>query len=142
MGTRSSTASATTHGSLGVLGRPGSQRTGKCDGPTANNATERAEPDRTPRWKADTGIDEINMASNLEQAEDFAELFHHYYKALAPDFGCPQSQTEWEMLPINERQGLVAATRLALLESRSYPEWHQQRQNPFVQGTEGRECGC
>lgn len=85
----------------------------------------------------------MNMSAKVEQVENFAELFHHYYSALASDFGCTESQAEeWETLPVNERKRLVAATRLALLDSNSYPERHQHRQDPIAQGTEGRECGC
>lgn len=86
----------------------------------------------------------MSMTMNLEQVEGFAELFHHYYSALAPDFGCAEVHSaDWNTLPANERRHLVAATRLALQESESCPGGGQARQNTRAQyGTEGRECGC
>jgi hypothetical protein len=83
------------------------------------------------------------MAMNLEQVKGFAELFHHYYSALAPDFGCAEAQDlDWERLPANERQRFVAATRLALQESESCLDRQARRSSPAQSGTEGRECGC
>ncbi len=83
------------------------------------------------------------MAMNLEQVEGFAELFHHYYNALAPDFGCAEAQDlDWERLPANERQRFVAATRLALHESESCFDSQARRSSRRQSGTEGRECGC
>jgi len=83
------------------------------------------------------------MAVNLEQARGFAELFHHYYSALAPDFGCAEVQAaDWERLPAHERQLFVAASRLALEESESCLELPARRTSPVSSGTEGRECGC
>jgi len=82
------------------------------------------------------------MAMNLEKVEGFAELFHHYYSALAPDFGCSEDEaTDWDRLPANERRRFVAATRLALQESESC-ESQARRSSPGQFGTEGRECGC
>jgi hypothetical protein len=82
------------------------------------------------------------MAMNLEQVEGFAELFHHYYSALAPDFGAEVEALDWEKLPANERHRFVAATRLALQETESCFEWQTRRSSPERSGTEGRECGC
>jgi hypothetical protein len=47
-----------------------------------------------------------------------AELFHHYHRALGPDFGCtskPDAEV-WEQIPHQGKNRLVAAARLALLE--------------------------
>ncbi len=83
------------------------------------------------------------MTVNSEQAKGFAELFHHYYSALAPDFGCAGVQTpEWETLPANERQLFVAASRLALEEAQSCVQSQVQQSSAPRSGTEGRECGC
>ena len=51
--------------------------------------------------------------------ERFAESFHHFYQALAQDFGCAerQSREAWERVSPQEKSCLIAATRLALLES-------------------------
>ena len=50
--------------------------------------------------------------------EYLAELFHHYHQALAPDFGCtsPASNQVWARVPEHEKNRLVAAARLTLLE--------------------------
>jgi len=50
--------------------------------------------------------------------EQLAELLHHYQQALAPDFGCPpQPGSEaWEEMPQPEKNRLIAAARLAVLE--------------------------
>ena len=82
------------------------------------------------------------MSVNLERVEGLAELFHHYYSALAPDFGCPvEDKPEWRELTPNERRRIVAATRLALIEAGT-PASSDQHMAPIHQGTEGRECGC
>lgn len=78
--------------------------------------------------------------------ETLAMLVHHYREALAPDFGCrPSASPDWEDLSQEERNRMVAATRLALLDIRSA---HLQRTSSeslkpqFVGGSEGEECGC
>lgn len=79
----------------------------------------------------------------LERVEGFAELFHHYYTALASDFGCASGpQPEWRELNQNERRRLIAATRLALLDTASRAQ--DENVSPVLgkQGSEGRECGC
>lgn len=83
------------------------------------------------------------MSVNLERVEGFAELFHHYYQALAPDFGTSPSMTpEWHDLAINERRRFVAATRLALIEAGSRSDKGSGSEEDRRFGTEGRECGC
>jgi hypothetical protein len=53
--------------------------------------------------------------------EQFEELFHHYHQALRPEVGhAAKFSTEtWEHVPPQERNRLVAAARLALLELNS-----------------------
>ncbi len=53
-------------------------------------------------------------------AEQFAELFHHYHEALAPDFNCSgESRDEsWEELPVDERRRLIVAVRDAAATAR------------------------
>ena len=84
------------------------------------------------------------MSVNQEKVEWFAELFHRYYRALAPDFGCRfDHQSEWRELTLNERRRLVAAARLALAEAESGSSCHERRFHSLpAEGTEGRECGC
>jgi len=50
--------------------------------------------------------------------EQLAELLHHYHQALAPDFGCPGTpgSEAWEDMPQQEKNRLIAAARLAVLE--------------------------
>lgn len=50
--------------------------------------------------------------------EELARLFHHYHHALAPDFHCSREANveTWEQVPAAERNRLVAAARLTLLE--------------------------
>jgi len=83
------------------------------------------------------------MSGNRESVEGFAELFHHYYSALAPDFGCPpEEKAEWDELMPNERRRLVAATRLALIEVDARESCQPPPTVAGREGTEGRECGC
>jgi len=74
--------------------------------------------------------------------EYLAELFHHYHQALAPDFGCTSSQTEaWERVPQPEKNRLVAAARLALLELSSKENQRNDSRRYFVKPGEA-EWGC
>lgn len=84
------------------------------------------------------------MSINLERVEGFAELFHHYYTALAPDFeGDEQREAEWRDLTVNERRRFIAATRLALMEAGSAPHnGTTSAAESHYRGSEGRECGC
>ena len=87
------------------------------------------------------------MSVETVSPEKLAMLVHRYHEALAPDFGCrPSASPEWEELSPEERNRMVAATRLALLDVRSA---HLQRvfgdlsgAAEFAGGTEGKECGC
>jgi hypothetical protein len=58
------------------------------------------------------------MSIQEVSAERFAETFHHYFQALARDFGCSGrgNSDAWERVPAEERSCLIAATRLALME--------------------------
>lgn len=52
-------------------------------------------------------------------AEQLAKLIHHYQDALTHDFHCSSKEYEarsWDQTPQNERNLMVAAARLALLE--------------------------
>jgi len=83
------------------------------------------------------------MSVSLERVEGFAELFHHYYQALAADFECSSTdKPEWHDLALNERRRFVAATRLALMEAGSHASNVSRSNDDRRFGTEGRECGC
>jgi hypothetical protein len=46
--------------------------------------------------------------------QHFVKLFQHYREALSPDTSVPAAS--WDALPVDERQRLVAAARLAVME--------------------------
>lgn len=48
--------------------------------------------------------------------EELARLVHHYQQALAPDFDVASNFEGWEQVSPKERNRLVAAARMALLE--------------------------
>lgn len=75
--------------------------------------------------------------------EQLAELFHHYHQALGPDFGCAVSpDTEaWEQLPRAEKNRLVAAARLALLELAAAGREQENHSRYFAKPGEA-EWGC
>ena len=85
------------------------------------------------------------MSIGTKAVESFAESFHRYHCALAPDFGCSSCLADdWSRLSHNERKLYVAAARLAFLEISADAgsssgellcDWSSG-------GTEGRECGC
>jgi hypothetical protein len=74
--------------------------------------------------------------------EQLAELFHHYHQALAPDFGCATNSNPegWERVPQQEKNRLVAAARLALLELTSTQSEHDSKRY-FAKPGEA-EWGC
>jgi hypothetical protein len=79
--------------------------------------------------------------------EKLAMLVHYYREALAPDFGCrPSASPDWEDLSQYERNRMVAATRLALLDIRSGNLRRSPGEVPqfqeFTPASEGKECGC
>jgi hypothetical protein len=49
--------------------------------------------------------------------EQLAHLLHHYQHTLAPDFDCrtEAKSDNWERVPLDEKNRLVAAARMALL---------------------------
>jgi hypothetical protein len=75
--------------------------------------------------------------------EQLAQLFHHYHQALAPHFAChAEADPEpWEQVPSQEKNRLIAAARLALVELAAS---HQQREDSrkyFAKPGEA-EWGC
>jgi hypothetical protein len=87
------------------------------------------------------------MSAEIVSPEKLAMLVHRYREALAPDFGCrPSTCPEWEELSQEERNRMVAATRLALLDIRSEHRQMGFGELPAVAqltgGTEGKDCGC
>jgi len=59
------------------------------------------------------------MSIQEVSAEELAKLFHHYEVALSEDFHGlhkEDASLSWEQVPQNERELMVAAARLTLLE--------------------------
>ena len=81
------------------------------------------------------------MSIHEVSAEQLAELFHHYHQALAPDFGSPGTAgaEAWEEMPQQEKNRLIAAARLAVLELTSNGQEDSKRY--FAKPGEA-EWGC
>jgi len=76
-------------------------------------------------------------------AEELAELFHHYHEALGIDFpGTSKLTAEpWDALPQGEKNRVVAAARLALLEIASLARERENSRRYFAKPGEA-EWGC
>jgi hypothetical protein len=77
-------------------------------------------------------------------AEDLARLFHHYHEALEHDFHghtIPEVAVTWEQAPQNERQLMIAAARLTLLELSATSEGERADRKYFAKPGEA-EWGC
>jgi hypothetical protein len=75
--------------------------------------------------------------------EQLAELFHHYHQALGPDFACDskvESET-WEQVPAQEKNRMIAAARLALLELGASDRQREDSRRYFAKPGEA-EWGC
>lgn len=83
------------------------------------------------------------MAIQEVSAEELAVLFHHYHQALGADFGCTSKSTpeSWDELPQQERNRVVAAARLALLEIASLAREREASRRYFAKPGEA-EWGC
>jgi len=75
--------------------------------------------------------------------ERLAELFHHYQQALTPEIAGKGSESgaAWKEVPQQEKNQLVAAARLALLELESLTDDRSQTRKYFAQPGEA-EWGC
>jgi len=83
------------------------------------------------------------MWTNEVGPEQVAEIFHRYQEALAPDRAektCP-SHNSWKEVPDNEKNRLVAAARLALLELESLSKEPPRSRRYFAEPGEA-EWGC
>ena len=78
------------------------------------------------------------MSIGEVSAEQFAQLFHHYHQALANDSG--RTHEGWADLEPAERVRMVAAARLALLETEQTASVRPAR-NYFAKPGEA-EWGC
>ncbi len=77
-------------------------------------------------------------------AEQLAKLFHHYQESLTHDFNCAGSKRtaySWDQTPQNERNLMVAAARLALLELAAASEQDNPNRRYFAKPGEA-DWGC
>ena len=74
--------------------------------------------------------------------EHLAELFHHYHQVLGPDFAydTKADSESWEQVPRQEKNRMIAAARLALLELASDQQREDSRKY-FAKPGEA-EWGC
>lgn len=75
--------------------------------------------------------------------EQLARLFHHYHQALGPDSAC-DSKAEgepWEQVPAQEKNRMIAAARLALLELGVSDQQREDSRKYFAKPGEA-EWGC
>jgi hypothetical protein len=83
------------------------------------------------------------MSIQEVSADKLAELFHHYQQALESDFGCeskPNAEA-WEQVPQQEKNRMVTAARLALLELAAAESERQDSRRYFAKPGEA-EWGC
>ena len=82
------------------------------------------------------------MSIQEVSAERFAQLFHQYQHALSGDCGSSSSrpQDAWADVPPSEKNLMIAAARLALLEVELLPSDRQSRRY-FAKPGEA-EWGC
>ena len=73
----------------------------------------------------------------------FAKLFHHYREALTPESkAAPETQViDWSTIPGEERNRIVAAARLALLELETTAGLENDSRRYFAKPGEA-EWGC
>jgi hypothetical protein len=83
------------------------------------------------------------MSIEEVSAERFAQLFHHYHQVLGDGSGSAarlRTCEEWANVPPSEKNRLIAACRLALLEVEVVPSDSQSRRY-FARPGEA-EWGC
>jgi len=83
------------------------------------------------------------MWINEVASERLAQLFHHYHQALTPEPSGKGSEgrAEWKEVPQQEKNRMVAAARLALLELESMTNERAKSRQYFSQPGEA-EWGC
>jgi len=75
--------------------------------------------------------------------ERFAQLFHHYHQALCDETGNTSHRRTcdaWANVPADEKNRLIAAARLALLEVEVVPSEHHTKRYYAKPGE--AEWGC
>ena len=75
--------------------------------------------------------------------EELAKLFHHYQQMLSPGSGRQRNENapDWQDVAHQERNRLVTAARLALLELETSAREHENNRRYFARHGEA-EWGC
>jgi hypothetical protein len=94
---------------------------------------------------ADVGSAEGEQFMSIEEVsvERFAQLFHHYHQALSDDSGSAshlRTGQAWANVPAGEKNRLITAARLALLEVEVVPTERPSRRYFAKPGQ--AEWGC
>jgi hypothetical protein len=79
------------------------------------------------------------MSTQEVFVQQFERLFHHYREALSP--AAEQESASWDSVPLDERNRLVAAARLAILELDSSARMQYESRRYFAKPGEA-EWGC
>jgi hypothetical protein len=79
------------------------------------------------------------MSTQEVFVQQFERLFHHYREALSPE--AEQESSSWNSMPPDERNRLVAAARLAILELDTNARMQNDSRRYFAKPGEA-EWGC
>jgi hypothetical protein len=84
------------------------------------------------------------MSIREVSAEQLAQIFHHYNEALEPDFirDSRSNGHSWERLPQPERNRMIEAARLALLELASTAAEPEEDSRRYFAKPGEAEWGC
>jgi hypothetical protein len=93
--------------------------------------------------EARKGIAKESMSTQEVFVQQFARLFHHYQEALSPETerATPAKPETWNSVPADERNRLVAAARLAILELETNARMADDSRKYFAKPGEA-EWGC
>ncbi|HTV64175.1 MAG TPA: hypothetical protein VMD98_01155 [Bryocella sp.] len=83
------------------------------------------------------------MSTQEVFVQQFARLFHHYREALSPDSQEPPepSSSNWNSAPADDRNRLMTAARLAILEMETNARLDDNPRRYFAKPGEA-EWGC
>ena len=84
-----------------------------------------------------------SMSTHEVFVHQFSRLFHHYHEALTPESETKSTEQEavWNSLPPDERNRMVAAARLAILELETNNRIEEDSRKYFAKPGEA-EWGC
>ena len=84
------------------------------------------------------------MSTEDVSPEQLAKTFFHYHQALGPDFECssaPRPQS-WSDIPLSERNRMIAAARLVLLEIGHSKQTNDTDSSRYFAKPGSAEWGC